>query len=259
MDGEPLCDLLCVAAHTDDAELSLGATLRLLADRGRCVWVCDLTRGELGSNADPDERWGEAGAASAVLRLAGRLQLALPDGFLSADRPEQVAQVAATIRLLRPRWIVAAPAAERHPDHLAVAALVRKGAFMAGLISFATGEPAGRWWPAPPDLPAAAERWRAEAVLEVCPLGAAPSILFDAGPAWAAKRQAIACYASQFDLRPGRVATRLNDPAFLEGVEHRGRTWGRLAGLRHAEALRGDAAMVLDDLPPQRWSRGGAG
>ena len=40
-------DLLCIAAHTDDAEIALGGTLRLLAAAGRSVWVCDLTQGEL--------------------------------------------------------------------------------------------------------------------------------------------------------------------------------------------------------------------
>ena len=54
------CDLLVISPHTDDAEIGLGGTLRLLADRGRRVWVVDLTRGELGTNATPDERWAEA-------------------------------------------------------------------------------------------------------------------------------------------------------------------------------------------------------
>ena len=99
----PGCDLLCVAPHTDDAEIGLGGTLRLLADRGRRVWVCDLTRGELASNATPDERWGEAAAASALLGLAGRLQLTLPDGFIADDDPGQTAAVTAVIRALRPR------------------------------------------------------------------------------------------------------------------------------------------------------------
>ena len=75
-------DCLCIASHTDDAELGLGGTLRLLAERGRSVWVCDLTRGELASNATPEERWVEAGAASEIVGLTGRIQLGLPDGFL---------------------------------------------------------------------------------------------------------------------------------------------------------------------------------
>ena len=76
------CDLLVVSPHSDDAEIGMAGTLALLASRGRRVWVVDLTRGELGSNATPDERWAEATAAAAVLGLAGRLQLELPDGFV---------------------------------------------------------------------------------------------------------------------------------------------------------------------------------
>ena len=41
-------DLLCISPHTDDAEVGLGGALRLFAERGRRVWICDLTRGELG-------------------------------------------------------------------------------------------------------------------------------------------------------------------------------------------------------------------
>ena len=59
-DTAPGCDLLCISPHTDDAEIGLGGTLRLLVERGRRVVVCDLTRGELGSNATAEERWAEA-------------------------------------------------------------------------------------------------------------------------------------------------------------------------------------------------------
>ncbi len=65
-DGTP-CDLLVISSHTDDAEIGLGGTIRLLADQGRGVWAVDLTGGELGTNATPDERWAEAEKASAVL------------------------------------------------------------------------------------------------------------------------------------------------------------------------------------------------
>ncbi len=256
MSGSPLCELLCLAAHPDDAELALGGTLRQLADRGRRVWVGDLTRGGLGSNADPDERWAEATAAAGVLRLAGRLQLDLPDGFLSAARPDQVGPVAAVIRLLRPRWLLVAPAPERHPDHLEAPALTRRAAFLAGLGAYAPPAPAIRWWPAPAAVPPAGAPWRPEVVLETCPEGATPTVLFDCDRTWEAKREAISCYRSQFQREPGRAATRLNDPDFLAAVERRGRAWGRRAGTGRAEALRGDAAPVLDDLPAGTWRQG---
>jgi len=247
-------DLLCLAPHTDDAEIGLGATLRLLADRGRRVWVADLTRGELGSNGTPDERWAEAARASALLGLDGRLQLELPDGFISSEAPDQVAATVAVIRMLRPRWIVTAPAPVRHPDHLATPRLVARAVFLAHLAAYRPEVPAGRAWrDAWPDGDPA-EPWRCEAVFEVCPPGQQPGLLFDVSMTWAAKLAALACYGSQFLAAEGRRRTLINDRAFLDEVERWSLRWGFLAGVARAEARRTTAAPVLDDLPRERWT-----
>ena len=132
----PFCDLLVVSPHSDDAEIALGGTIRRLADAGRSVWLCDLTRGELGSNGTPEGRWREAAAAAGILGVTGRLQFDLPDGFVSAQDAAQVAVVTDVIRRLRPRWAAAAPMPNRHPDHQAIPDLVRKGAFMARLAAW---------------------------------------------------------------------------------------------------------------------------
>jgi bacillithiol biosynthesis deacetylase BshB1 len=253
-DSDMRIDLLCIAPHTDDAEIGLGATLRLLADRERRVWVCDLTRGELASNATAEERWTEAAAASARLGLSGRLQLDLPDGFVSGENPLQAAAVTAIIRALRPRWIVCAPAPVRHPDHLATPALVARAVFLADLISFRPNAPALRGWPqAQPDMDGA-ERWRCEALLEVCPPGAAPSVIFDCSRTWPAKLEALACYASQFRRDPTRQPTAINDEGFTRRIEQQGRDWGLRAGVAYGEALRTKAVPVLTDLPREAWS-----
>ncbi len=247
-------DLLCIAPHPDDAEIGLGATLRLLADRGRRVWACDLTRGELGSNGTPAERWAEAQEAAARLGLAGRLQLELPDGFINAHDPAQIAATTAVIRLVRPRWIVTAPAPVRHPDHLATPLLVKKAAFMARLTRVSPPRPAGRAWPAAWPEGDPARPWRCEAIFEVCPPGRTPSLLFEVTSAWTAKMEALACYRSQFEAAEGRRPTLINDAAFLAQVERVARHWGFRAGVELAEALRGDAAPLLGDLPPDRWT-----
>lgn len=250
----PGCDLLVIAPHTDDAEISLGGTIRLLADRGRRVWVLDLTRGELGTNATPDERWQEAGRASAALGLAGRVQLELPDGFVDASDRAQVGAVVAVLRRLRPRWVVSAPEAVRHPDHLVTPDLVRKAVFMARLQGWQPEVGACRIWPIAASLPDPAARWAVESRFEVCPDQGQPSVLLDISATWAAKQAALACYASQFGRTQGQVPTAINDPAFLDRIERRARTWGRRAGVEMAEALCTDSAPVLSDLPGERWS-----
>jgi len=255
--SEPAVDFLCITPHTDDAEIGLGGTLRLLADRGRKVWVCDLTRGELASNATPDERWREATAASELLGLTGRIQLALPDGFVDPGAAQQVDAVTSVIRLLRPRWVATAPDARRHPDHLATLPLVTKAVFMAHLASYQPGQPEMRIWPGPEFLPVpveAAATWRCEALFETCPVGEQPSLIFDCSQTWQVKHDAIAAYPSQFSRDPGREATMINDATWLAKIDRRGRYWGFKAGVDFGEALRGQVVPRLTDLPEERWS-----
>ncbi|MCB1185208.1 bacillithiol biosynthesis deacetylase BshB1 [bacterium] len=247
------CDLLVVSPHTDDAEIGLGGTLHRLASRGRRVWVADLTRGELATNATPDERWAEAAVASEILGLAGRVQLELPDGFIAPDDRDQTGRLVALLRRLRPRWVVTAPDPVRHPDHVATPLLVRRAVFMARLQGWQPELGAHHLWAGGAALPAPAARWEVEARFAVCPDDSAPTLLFDISEHWEAKTRALAAYASQFGRDAGQTPTTINDPAFLARIERRARTWGRRAGVPLAEALCGGGATVLDDLPDARW------
>ena len=247
------CDLLVISPHTDDLEIGLGGTVALLTDRGRSVWALDLTRGELGSNATPDERWAEAAQASAVLGLAGRVQLDLPDGFIDPEDREQTGRIVAILRRLRPRWVVTAPDPVRHPDHIAAPALVARACHLSRMAAWQPGPGVMRLWPEDRELPAAAERWEPGPIFNVCADGDRPTIVFDVTATWDRKREALACYGSQFARRQGRRATAINDPAFLEKIERRGRTWGHRAGVMYGEAMAGAAAAVLTDLPDREW------
>ena len=53
-------DLLVFGPHPDDLEIGLGGTIARHAAEGWRVGLCDLTRGELGSNGTPEERLREA-------------------------------------------------------------------------------------------------------------------------------------------------------------------------------------------------------
>ena len=248
------CDLLCICPHTDDAEIALGGTLALLAHKGRRVWVCDLTRGELGSNGTPEERWREAGEASTILGLTGRLQCDLPDGFIGVHDADQVGTVAAVIRRLRPRWIATAPMPNRHPDHQSIGDLVDKAAFMARLAAWTPNVSGHRTWSGGAILPDPVDRWRTEAVFHVCLDGQDADVVFDVSSFWERKLAALRAYASQFLADGGRRATMINDPAFLEQVERRARTLGFRAGVTYAEALRTTAAIQLTDLTGEAWT-----
>ena len=249
------CDLLVISPHTDDAEIGLAGTMRLLADQGRRVWAVDLTKGELGTNATPDERWAEAGQASATLGLVGRAQLELPDGFIDSTDREQVSRVVAAIRRVKPRWIVTAPDPVRHPDHKQTPELVARAVFMSQLSAWQPEKTGGRLWPEGKSWPDPAECWETEAVFSVCPDNGRPAVIFDISSTWQAKQQALDCYASQFTRQEGRTPTWINDAAFLEKIQARARTWGRRAGVEMGEALCSLSCPVVTGLPAERWAR----
>lgn len=246
------CDLLVVSPHPDDAEIGLGGAMAALAARGRRVWALELTAGELGTNAQPLERWGESTAAAAALGLTGRVQLGLPDGFIDGNDPGQTAALVSVIRRLRPRWLVTAPEPRRHPDHQATPVLVERAVFLARLAAWQPPLSELRLHGAPA-LPAAADRWEVGAVAHVTPEDGRPSLLLDISATWEAKLRALACYGSQLRRDEGRRATVINDPAFLERIDDRARRWGRQAGVARAEALSTAHVPVFDDLPDGPW------
>lgn len=249
-----LCDVLCLSPHTDDAEIALGGTLALLARRRQAVWTCDLTRGELASNADPDERWREAAEASEVLGLAGRLQLELPDGYIGEADRTQVDAVVWVLRALQPRWILTAPEPRRHPDHLATPPLVQRAVFLARLASLEVDRPAHRAWGAAERLSPPGGPWITPFVAGTTLPDQSPSLFMDVSSTWQIKEAALACYRSQFERGRERRHTHINDPDFLDSVRARGRAWGRRAGVEHAEALSTAQIPVWDGMPEGRYS-----
>jgi bacillithiol biosynthesis deacetylase BshB1 len=216
-------DLLAFGPHPDDLEIGMGGAIALHASRGHRVVLCDLTRGELGSNGEPETRLAEAEAARAVLGAVARENLALPDGGLNVHADDQVRRIAACIRRYRPRAVAIPYWRDRHPDHEAASRLLRRAVFSAGLRRYdAEGDP-----------------WRAEwCCYYFINDGAAPSFVVDVSAVYEIKRQALACHASQFaPAGPAAAATRLTSPLFTQLVESRDAQTGALAGVRFAEGF----------------------
>ena len=134
-------DLLAFGPHPDDLEIGMAGTLAKHAALGARVGLCDLTRGEMGSNGTPEERVAEAEAAGRVLGAAWRVNLGLPDGGL-APGPTRSRAIVELIRRARPSVIAIPHAADRHPDHGAAHHLLVRAVFDAGLRRFAAaGDP----------------------------------------------------------------------------------------------------------------------
>ena len=99
-------DVLAIGAHPDDAEISCGGILLLLAAAGRRVGVLDLSRGEMGTRGTAADRDSEAREASERLGLAWRGNLELPDGRLEASL-EARESLARVLRETRPTTLLA--------------------------------------------------------------------------------------------------------------------------------------------------------
>jgi len=215
-------DLLVFGPHPDDIEIGLGGVVARHAAEGHAVGLCDLTAGELSSNGTPGERLVEAERAAVVLGAAFRENLGWPDGGLTTT-PALVRSAVETIRRHRPRALAIPYWIDRHPDHVGASEVLTRAAFTSGLRRYDTG----------------VEPWRAD---WVCYYfindGAEPSFVVDVSAWYERKREALACYRSQFEPpAAGGVATRLTASTFRTLVESRDAQFGARAGVAFAEGV----------------------
>ena len=215
-------DLLAFGPHPDDLEIGLGATLAKHASLGHRVGLCDLTRGEMGSNGTPEQRLDEAEKARAVLGAVWRENLGWPDRAIGSNEAH-VKNATALIRQAKPRVIAIPYWNDRHPDHAAASRVLTEAVFNARLRRY----------------PIDGDPWQPDWVCYYFINDSAPaSFVVDVSAHYDAKRRALACYRSQFDDQSaGSVATRLTSPRFMQLVESRDAQFGALAGVAFAEGL----------------------
>jgi bacillithiol biosynthesis deacetylase BshB1 len=216
------CDLLVFGPHPDDIEIGLGGTVARHAADGVRVGLCDLSAGELGTNGTPEIRRREADAAARVLGAAWRDNLGWPDGAI-ANTPDLVRSAVDAIRKHRPQTIAAPYWNDRHPDHIGASEALRTAAFVSGLRRYA----------------ATGDAWRPDWVCYYFINDAAtPSFVIDVSAHHAKKREALACYASQFaPAGPDAAPTRLTAPTFRQLVESRDAQFGAQIGVAFAEGV----------------------
>jgi len=178
-------DLLAIAAHPDDVELTCGGTLIKTARAGYRTGILDLTQGETGTRGDALTRAREAAAAAVVLGVDERVNARLPDAHLhNTDETRRI--VVEHIRHFAPATVILPFPVGRHPDHRAASELSRDACYLAGLKNY---DAAGT-----PHRPAKilyALAYREDPVK--------PSFVVDISAEFADKLAAIQCYASQFE------------------------------------------------------------
>jgi len=125
-------DVLAIAAHPDDVELTCGGTLLKMAQRGYKTGILDLTGGEMGTRGTPETRAKEAAKAATLLAVKWRGTLGVPDSDVQPSRQHKL-RLAAVIRELRPKTVILPYWEARHPDHYHASTLGYEACFLAGL------------------------------------------------------------------------------------------------------------------------------
>jgi bacillithiol biosynthesis deacetylase BshB1 len=215
-------DLLVFGPHPDDLEIGLGGTIARHVSEGWHVGLCDLTHGELGSNGTPGQRLREADEALAVLGADWRRNLGWPDRGITGTA-DQVNDVVRLVRTWQPRAIAIPYWEDRHPDHAAASRVLTEAVFNARLRRF----------------PGEGEAWAPNWICYYFINDSAPlSFAIDVSAHYGTKREALACYRSQFRAdADGAVTTRLNAPTFSQLIESRDAQFGALSGVRFAEGV----------------------
>jgi bacillithiol biosynthesis deacetylase BshB1 len=215
-------DLLVFGPHPDDIEIGLGGTVARHASSGRTVGLCDLTAGELGSNGTPEERRREAGEAARVLGAIWRENLGWPDGGIE-NTQTLVRSAVEFIRRHQPRTIAVPYWRDRHPDHVDASRVLTRAVFKSGLRRYETGTAA----------------WRPEWICYYFINDSAPpSFVIDVSEYYDRKREALACFRSQFaPTGDAVVSTRLTAATFRQLIESRDAQFGARAAVAFAEGV----------------------
>ena len=226
--------VLAIFAHRDDAELTCGGTLIKLAGQGHRGGILDLTAGEMGSRGSADLRGQEADRAAAIMGLAVRENLGLPDAGIM-NTPETRRLVARVIRRLRPTIVIAPAQQGRHPDHRIASELVRDACFISGLAKVE------------PDLP----KHRPRKVIHCLSYREdhlRPTFVVDISAEFERKLEAIRCYGSQFDSVTQAGEVYPNGDPLYDIVRHQAAHYGSLIRTRYGEPFFTTETMRVDDI-----------
>ena len=227
-------DLLAIAAHRDDAELTCGGVLIKHARKGQRTGIIDLTQGEMGSRGSAALRADEAARAAALMGVAVRRNLELPDAGIE-NTPDTRRRLAIMIRELRPRVVIAPALNGRHPDHRVGAQLIRDACFLAGLTKLDSATAPHRPLKV---IHAIAYREDHEK----------PTFVADISEEFETKLEAVKCYASQFDGATQAGEVYPTGATLYDVVRVQSAHYGSLIRCRYGEPFHTTETMRADDL-----------
>ncbi|HLP12791.1 MAG TPA: bacillithiol biosynthesis deacetylase BshB1 [Flavobacteriales bacterium] len=228
-------DVLAFGAHPDDIELSAAGTLAMLAAQNKKVAIVDLTRGELGTRGTAAIRDNESEASAKLLGIAKRVNLDLGDGFFEVEANALI-KVIEQIRYFQPEIVFANAIDDRHPDHGRGSALVKRAAFLSGLVKIETSVDGKNQ-----------EAWRPRAVYHYIQDNfIEPDFVVDITGFEEIKMKAVACFSSQFfDPNSTEPETAISSPDFMSHIRSRMTQMGRYINVKSGEGFTIDRPLGI--------------
>ncbi len=224
-------DVLAIAAHRDDIEITCGGTMIKLAGKGKKVGILDLTEGEMGTKGTAADRGREAENAAQIIGLMYRHNLRLPDAGVEVNRENKL-KVAQVIRALRPELVILPYWVQRHPDHLAASLLGYDACFLAGLRK----------------LPLEGEPHRPRKIIYTSSFrDGQHSFFIDITGEMERKLKAVAAYKSQFDGTPSSREIYRPGVDIFEYMTVTAQHYGHMVGVKYAEAFAIKEQILIDD------------
>jgi bacillithiol biosynthesis deacetylase BshB1 len=227
-------DLLAIAAHPDDVELTCGGTLIKMARSGYKTGILDLTAGEMGSRGTPETRAKEAGKAAKLLGVSWRGTLGVPDSDVQPSRQHKL-RLAGVIRELRPKTVILPYWEARHPDHYNASTLGYEGCFLAGLKQ----------------APLEGEAYRPFKILYATSFAdVRPTFVVNITNEFERRRKAILAFASQF--RPVKGEVKSNVFLAIDRLEDEmnqlARHYGQMIGVKYGEPFLIKELLQIEDI-----------
>lgn len=226
-------DILTIAAHPDDIEITCGGTVIKMTEAGYRVGILDLTAGESGTRGTVALREKEARRAAAVLGVVHRESLDIPDAAVENNRENKL-KVAQKIRDFKPQTVILPYWKGRHPDHYTTGHLGYEACFLAGLAK----------------MPLAGKPHRPFKIIYASQYvpSLRPSFVVDITEQFAKKLKAIFCFSSQFspakefqNLFPSR--TEINSRMGAEASH-----FGHMIGVRYGEPFIMREMAAVEDI-----------
>jgi len=231
-------DILVIAAHPDDAELSCSGTIAAHVAMGHKVGILDLTQGEMGTRGTPEIRLRESEDSSRILGLQARENVSFRDVFFKDDESHHL-EIVQILRKYRPEIVLANAVSDRHPDHGKGALVASKACFISGLRKVVT------------QLDGVEQDiWRPKNIYHYIQNNyIQPDFVVDITGHWSKKVESIKAFKSQFfDPDNTEPESFISSPEFFDFIEARAKEFGHTIGVKYGEGFTVEKMMGVKNL-----------